>query len=76
MLIDDRAPPPDEGERAPVEPNWRLWRWLAAAVVIAFAAAHATGLVGYVLLCGAFGAGCKAVAEAVDYAGGLREWRQ
>jgi hypothetical protein len=76
MLIHDCPPPPRDDERAPIEPNWLLWRWVAVAAVIGFAAVHATGVVGYLLLCTAFAAACKAATEAVDYGGGLREWRQ
>jgi hypothetical protein len=77
MLVDDRAPPPPlEGRRTPVEPNWRMWAWIAVLAVLGFAALHAHGFVGYLVVCAAFAAGCKAAAAVVDYAGGLTEWRQ
>ena len=77
MLIDDRAPPsPVEGGPRPVEPNWRMWAWIAVTAVLAFAAFHATGFAGYLVLCGAVGSGCKAATAALDYGGGLTEWRQ
>lgn len=75
MLIHEEPPPPRD-ERSPLEPNWRLCFWLAAAAVAWFATAHATGFVGFVLLCVTFGAICKAATEAIGYADGLREWRQ
>ncbi len=76
MLIDDRTPPSGNAGNAPVEPNWPLWRWLAIAALLGFAAAHAAGLIGYLLLCGVWAAACKAATEAVGYASGLSEWRQ
>lgn len=76
MLIHEPPPPPPRDERAPLEPNWRLCLWLAVAAVVWFAAAHATGLIAFVLLCGTLAALCKAANEAIGYADGLRDWRQ
>ena len=75
MLIHDE-PPPRREERPPLEPNWTLCAWLAAAALFWIGAAHATGFIGFVLICATFGSICRGVAEAFDYAGGLREWRQ
>jgi hypothetical protein len=71
MLIHEREPGPQ-----PWQPNWRVWRWVAAAVIVGFAATHATGGVGVLLILLAFYAACKAVSEAIPYGGGLREHRQ
>lgn len=75
MLIHE-APPPSGDDRPPLRPNWRLCFWLATAAVVWFAAAHSTGFTGFVLICATFGAICRAATEAIDYAGGLSEWRQ
>ena len=58
------------------QPNWRVWRWVVAAVVVGFAATAATGAIGVLLTFTAFFAACKAVAEAIPYGGGLSEHRQ
>jgi hypothetical protein len=75
MLLHEPAPRPED-ERAPIDPNWRVVGWLAAAVVIGFASSHATGLVWFVLVCAAVAAVSKAVTAALDYGAGLSEWRQ
>jgi hypothetical protein len=75
MLIDTR----DSARRddRPVwEPNWRLWRWVAATIVL-FAAADATaGIVSYVLLIGALACACRAVTVILPPLDGLRDHRQ
>jgi hypothetical protein len=77
MLVHSREPPPEERrERGPWEPNWRVWLWMAIAVVVGYAALNADGAVGTLLLLGAFYAVCRSVAEALPYSGGLTEWRQ
>jgi hypothetical protein len=77
MLIHDPPPPPPPSEgRAVLEPNWILCLWLAVAALLWVGAAHTTGVVGFVLVCGTFAAICRAATEAVGYADGLREWRQ
>ena len=75
MLIDDRSHEPEPG-RAPVEPNWPMWGWLALALLLGTSASQVTGVVAYLLLCGTLAAVCKAVTEAVPQGDGLREWRQ
>jgi hypothetical protein len=74
VLIDDRVPP-DQG-RQPVDVNWRLVGWLAAAAVLVFAGVHATGFVAYLILCATVYAVCKALVSVGTYEFGLREWRQ
>jgi hypothetical protein len=79
MLIHDRdpgTPPEREPRRAPWEPNWRVWRWLLAAGVVAFAAANATGAASTFLMLTVFGLCCRSLSEAIPYGDGLREWRQ
>ena len=71
---EDRDPRP-EGPR-PWEPNWRVWRWVAAALVVGFAAGNSTGGVQYLLVVTTFGLVCQAVAEALPRMDGLRDWRQ
>jgi hypothetical protein len=76
MLIDDRPGASSSDERRPIEPNWRIWSWLVVAAVIGFAAGHADGIVGYLLVCATVYAVCRAIAAGLDYMGGLTEWRQ
>ena len=76
MLIDDRAGAQPSGERRPIEPNWRIWSWVIVAGVLAFAAVHAEGLIGYLLVCAVVYAACRAIAACFDYMGGLTEWHQ
>lgn len=75
MLIDDSTPGPAPG-RAPVEPNWRLWGWLAVALLLGVTAAQVTGVVAYVLLCATLAAVCKAATAGVPDGGGLRDYVQ
>jgi hypothetical protein len=75
MLIDTRNPPPPQ-ERPAWEPNWRLWRWVAATIAT-FVGAYATaGLVSYVLVLVAFTCACRAVSVILPPLDGLREYRQ
>jgi hypothetical protein len=74
MLVHDSPPP--QGERRPIEPNWRLWWWVAVAAVLAFAAVNTEGLTSAVLICSAFFVVCRAATQAIPYSDGLREWRQ
>ena len=71
MLIHEEPPRPREWQ-----PNWRIWRWVALAVVVGWAATQASGGVGVLLILVAFYAACKALAEAIPYWDGLREHRQ
>ena len=74
MLVHE--PREDPPERPEWSPNWRLWAWVAAAVVIGFAASVADGPIGFALTMASFGAGCRAVTVALPYGGGLSDWRQ
>jgi hypothetical protein len=78
LLAYVHAREPDEppGGRRPWEPNWRIWRWVVAALVVAYAATHADGAIETLLVFLAFGLGCRAVLEALPDGDGLREWRQ
>jgi hypothetical protein len=66
----------DDQRRRPWEPNWRVWRWIAAAVVLAYAATRSDGALEALLILGAFALACQAAAEALPSGDGLREWRQ
>jgi hypothetical protein len=69
--------PPGEGSRkTPWEPNWKMWRWIAAAVVAAYAATKTDGAAQAVLVMVAFVVACLAIDEGVPRGDGLREWRQ
>ena len=62
--------------RPPWEPNWRMWRWLAAALVVGFAAGHAAGALQYLLILGVIALVCQALDEAMPSMRGLRDWQQ
>jgi hypothetical protein len=68
----------DEGgdPRAPWEPNWRVWRWVAAAAIVGLAATRAEGAFAVLLVLVVFALSCRAAAEALPSGDGLREWRQ
>ena len=74
LLAYVRASEPDD--RPVWQPNWRIWRWVLAAVVVAYAASRSDGAVGTLLVLVAFGLACQALAEALPYGRGLTEWRQ
>jgi hypothetical protein len=66
-----------EGEpRTPWEPNWRVWRWIAAAAPVGYAATRAEGALEALLVFIVFALACRAAAEALPTGDGLREWRQ
>jgi hypothetical protein len=67
---------PEDGERPPWEPNWRIWRWLGAAIVVGYGASRAEGALEALLVFVVFALCCRAALEAVPDGGGLREWRQ
>jgi hypothetical protein len=73
MLIDTRTPPP---ERPAWQPNWRLWSWVAAAIVACVAADSTSGLVAYVLICAALAFVCQAISVVTPSLDGLRQYRQ
>ena len=62
--------------RPPWEPNWRVWRWVGAALVVGFAAAHAAAAIQYLLLLVVIALVCQAIDEAMPSMRGLRDWRQ
>ena len=67
--------PPDDG-RAPWEPNWRVWRWVGAAALLASGSAHTSGALSALLMLAVFTLVCQAAAEALPRGDGLREHRQ
>jgi hypothetical protein len=71
-----REPDPEPDERPAWEPEWRLWRWVAAALVLAAGASLTQGLVSLVLVLAVFVLGCKAALEALPNGDGLRDHRQ
>jgi hypothetical protein len=66
----------DGERRAPWEPNWRVWRWVVAAVPLAYAASRTEGALGLLLVLIVFALACRAATEALPSGDGLREWRQ
>jgi hypothetical protein len=76
-LIHTREPPRRPGDDLPAwEPNWPVWGWAAAAALLGYAALSADGLIGVLVIFAAFAAGCRALALALPYDGGLRDWQQ
>ena len=71
-----RDPDPPEDRRAPWEPNWRVWRWIGAAAVLAYLSGQTGGALSAVLMLAVFAAICQAAAEALPNGDGLREHRQ
>jgi hypothetical protein len=80
LLIDTREPPPPppsgERERPPWEPNWRLWSWVALMIAALAVGDAAGGVAAYVLACAAIVFAGRAVAVAMPYTSGLRDYRQ
>jgi hypothetical protein len=79
LLIDTRGhePEPANGdERAPWEPNWRMWRWVALAIAAGVAADATTGVVAYVLAIAMFACACRALSVVLPPLDGLRDYRQ
>jgi hypothetical protein len=75
--IHAHEPDPGDGdEPRPWEPNWRLWRWVMAAAVFAFASSYSTGAFEAALIFIAFGLACRAVQEWLPDGDGMREYRQ
>jgi hypothetical protein len=69
-------PEPRPEGRRPWEPNWRVWRWVAAACVVAYAAARSDGALEALLAFAVFGLVCRAAVELLPDGDGLREHRQ
>ena len=65
-----------DGGRAPWEPNWRVWRWVIAAVVVGYGTAHTRGALAALLTMVIFALVCQAAGEALPHGDGLREHRQ
>jgi hypothetical protein len=71
------AEEPDSGPgRRAWEPNWAVWRWIVAAAVISYGAAHTDGALSVLLVFVIFALVCRAVLEALPNGDGLREYRQ
>lgn len=68
--------PGDEDGLRPWEPNWQVWRWVAAAALLSYAAARSDGAVQALLVLLIFVFCCEAVAEMLPRGDGLRDWRQ
>jgi hypothetical protein len=73
--VDARPSEPSRG-REPWQPNWRVWRWLSAALVVGFAAGHADGGVEYLLILIVVALVCQAIDEVLPSMRGLKDWRQ
>jgi hypothetical protein len=69
-------PDPAPGGRPIWEPNWRLWRWIAAAIAVSIAADRSEGVVALVFVLVVFALVCKAVDELMPDGDGLNEYRQ
>ena len=67
---------PPAGGREPWEPNWRMWRWIAGAVLATYAATKADGAAEALLALIAFVLACLAAEAALPRGDGLREGRQ
>jgi hypothetical protein len=69
--------PGDSPEERPAwEPNWRIWRWIGAAIVVTYASTQADGALGALLAFIAFAFACRAAVEALPDGDGMREYRQ
>ena len=69
-------PDPPEDRRRVWEPNWRMWRWIAAAVVLGYASGDTRGAFSAVLTLAIFVCVCQAAAELLPKGDGLRAYRQ
>lgn len=75
MYLDSRPERPDGGRPA-WEPNWRAWRFVAAGLLVGYAAGHAQGAIRYLLILVVVALACQAIEEALPSMRGLRDWRQ
>jgi hypothetical protein len=71
---EDREPRPED--RRPWEPNWRVWRWVAAAAFFTYGATRTDGAVEALLVFVVFALVCRAALEALPSGDGLKEYRQ
>jgi hypothetical protein len=71
---EDRDPGPERPR--PWEPDWRVWRWVVAAVFVTYGAARSDGAVEALLVFVVFALVCRAALEALPNGDGLREYRQ
>ena len=69
-------PEPPPSGRPAWEPNWRLWRWVIAAIPLSIAADRSEGVFAFVLVLAVFTLVCKAVAELWPDGDGMRGYRQ
>jgi hypothetical protein len=82
LLIDTRGgrpePEPEAGgdERAPWEPNWRLWGWVALTIAVGVVADSTSGVVAYALAMTMLVCACRALSVLLPSLDGLREYRQ
>ena len=79
MLIDTREPPPrpePARRRFAWEPNWRLWRWVAATVLALVGAGVASGFVAYLFVCAMVACACQAICVVLPDTFGLHDYRQ
>jgi hypothetical protein len=67
---------PEDESRKPWEPQWRVWRWVGAAVVVSYGASRAGGVVAALLVLVVFWLCCRAAVELLPSGDGLRDWRQ
>jgi hypothetical protein len=67
---------PEDEARTPWEPNWLVWRWVAAAVLVTYGASRADGALEALLVLVVFALCCRAALELLPTGDGLREWRQ
>jgi hypothetical protein len=71
---EDRQPQ-DEGPPA-WEPDWRVWRWILAALPVTYGAVQADGVVEMLLVFVVFGLVCRSAVELIPDGDGMREYRQ
>ncbi len=69
-------PDPDDQGRQPWEPNWRLWRWVLAAIFVSYGATRAEGALETLLIFAVFALVCRAALELLPEGDGMREYRQ